>query len=177
MAYFARVTKEAPAGQANVVIMGRKTWESIPKSKRPLVGRINVVITHKADYGLTPSQSPLPSYLENSLGAGLSRVAAAPSCELIHRRFMIGGASVYQEALALEKTSLTSPVVDRILLTQILSPAFEDCDVFFPDFKDVPGWTRASHADLETWAGFEVAKGVQEENGVEYEFQMWVRNV
>lgn len=60
-------------------------------------------------------------------------------------------------------------------MTRILSPDFSDCDVFFPEFKKEGGWTRASHDELEKWAGFEVARGVQEENGVEYEFQMWVR--
>lgn len=32
----------------NIVVMGRKTWESIPKSRRPLRGRINVVLSHTA---------------------------------------------------------------------------------------------------------------------------------
>jgi dihydrofolate reductase len=119
----------------------------------------------------------LPSYIEPGLEAALFRVTRDPSSEAIHRRFIIGGASVYKESLALETASPASPVVDRILLTRILSPAFEDCDVFFPEFRDIPGWTQASHAELEAWAGFAVAKGVQEENGVEYEFQMWVRDV
>ena len=52
MAYFARVTKAAPPEYANAVIMGRKTWESIPKSRRPLVDRANVVITHNPKYDL-----------------------------------------------------------------------------------------------------------------------------
>jgi dihydrofolate reductase len=73
--------------------------------------------------------------------------------------------------------------VDRILLTRITSPAFEQCDVYLPDFlaekstvggKEV-GWQRTSHSDLQTWVGFEVPEGMQQENGVEYEFQMWVR--
>ena len=52
MAYFARVTKMAPVGQTNVVIMGRKTWESIPKKRRPLVDRMNVVLTSNTQYNL-----------------------------------------------------------------------------------------------------------------------------
>lgn len=47
-----------------------------------------------------------------------------------------------------------------------------------PDFlSDETQWERASHADLQAWVGFDVAEGVQEENGVEYEFQMWVRKM
>ena len=47
-----------------------------------------------------------------------------------------------------------------------------------PDFlSDGTGWERTSHADLQAWVGFEVAEGVQEENGVKYEFQMWIRQM
>jgi dihydrofolate reductase len=52
MGYFARVTKEALSEHVNAIIMGRKTWESIPRSKRPLVGRINVIITRNKEYDL-----------------------------------------------------------------------------------------------------------------------------
>ena len=47
MAYFKRVTsdtEDAPS-MRNAVIMGRKTWESIPISFRPLAGRLNVVLS------------------------------------------------------------------------------------------------------------------------------------
>lgn len=52
LAYFARITKNAPPGQINHVIMGRKTWESIPKKRRPLVDRINIIVTHNTEYDL-----------------------------------------------------------------------------------------------------------------------------
>ncbi len=47
MAYFKRVTldTEDVPGARNAVIMGRKTWESIPKSFRPLADRLNVVLS------------------------------------------------------------------------------------------------------------------------------------
>lgn len=34
----------------NAVIMGRKTWESIPENKRPLAGRLNIILSRNADY-------------------------------------------------------------------------------------------------------------------------------
>lgn len=99
----------------------------------------------------------------------------------IHRTFVIGGALLYSQVFQLSRPSpppSLSPWLDRILLTRIHSPAFEDCDVFMPDFlSDGTGWERTSHADLQAWVGFEVAEGVQEENGVEYEFQMWIRQI
>jgi dihydrofolate reductase len=50
MQYFKNVTSTAPEGKRNAVIMGRKTWESIPVKFRPLTDRINVVITRNPSY-------------------------------------------------------------------------------------------------------------------------------
>lgn len=47
MGYFARVTTSTPANKRNAVIMGRKTWESIPDKFRPLKERINIVVTSR----------------------------------------------------------------------------------------------------------------------------------
>lgn len=52
MAHFARVTSNAPEGKMNAVIMGRNTWESIPKKFQPLLKRINVVISRNKDLDL-----------------------------------------------------------------------------------------------------------------------------
>lgn len=52
MSYFARATTTAPEGRINAVIMGRNTWESIPKKFRPLKDRVNVVLTGKEGYDL-----------------------------------------------------------------------------------------------------------------------------
>lgn len=49
MAYFKEITsKTADSAKQNAVVMGRKTWESIPPKFRPLPGRINVVLTRGA---------------------------------------------------------------------------------------------------------------------------------
>jgi dihydrofolate reductase len=36
-------------------------------------------------------------------------------------------------------------------------------------------WQRTTHEELLAWVGFDVPEGVQEENGVKYEYQMWTR--
>ena len=123
------------------------------------------------------SQAHLPAVVVPDLEAALSRVSEYTTSMNINRRFIIGGASIYRETLALGPLTPASVFVDRILLTRIMSPAFEDCDVFFPEFRNTPGWSQATHEALEAWVGFEVAKGVQNENGIEYEFQMWIRNI
>ena len=56
MQYFARVTGQSGApggeGKRNAVVMGRTTWESIPRRFRPLPGRINFVVSRQAEYDL-----------------------------------------------------------------------------------------------------------------------------
>ena len=90
--------------------------------------------------------------------------------------FVIGGAEVYSRALEMEEA-------DRLLLTRI-KREFE-CDVFFPlrftgDGEEEGGenvtgarWVRASKEELDRWTGEEVPGGVQSENGIEWEFEMW----
>ena len=117
-----------------------------------------------------------------SLEAAIASLSADPSPtehSPVHRAFIIGGVSLYRETLLLPPTSVS--FVDRILLTRILSPSFDDCDVFMPDFEHGQfgeghkPWSRAPHDDLREWTGIDVPEGVQEEKGVRYEFQMWTR--
>ena len=104
--------------------------------------------------------------LASSLEEALQRAGGADASRL----FVIGGAKLYAAAL---------PIAERVLLTRIIEPAFEECDVFMPEFIGGQGgqeWTRAGHDALSGWAGFEVAKGMQSERGVKYEFEMWTRS-
>ncbi|KAG2044875.1 dihydrofolate reductase-like domain-containing protein [Suillus americanus] len=176
MAYFARVTSTAPERQKNAVIMGRKTWESIPANFRPLSKRLNVVISHNKDYELTSSNLSAPVHLCSNLTSAVELASQAD----IHRRFIIGGVSLISETLNPTSSSPTSCIADRVLLTRILAPDFPQCDVFMPDFLGASGegetkWKQATHDELVQWTGFDVPVGVQEEKGVSYEFQMWLR--
>ncbi|KAK4700413.1 dihydrofolate reductase, partial [Phenoliferia sp. Uapishka_3] len=184
MAYFAKVTKAFTEGSMNAVIMGRKSWESIPPKYRPLAGRVNVVVSRQSTYDV--SQSP-HTHLTDSLPSAISLLTSLPT-PTINRTFLIGGAELYTHSLThapyLEASSPLS--ADRILLTRIKTP-FE-CDVNIPEIrpendKNLSGWKRASHEDLVEWVGFEVPEGDQTEKDlnsperreVTYEFQMWVR--
>ncbi|KAG8698427.1 dihydrofolate reductase [Ceratobasidium sp. 395] len=175
MAYFARVTRTTgipspnPNGSINAVIMGRKSWESIPPKFRPLKDRLNIVISSQNELKLNEPTSedkntPAP-ILAPSFDIALSNLQHLP----IRNVFMIGGASIYTQAMQ-------HPKVARILLTRVVEPAYEDCDVFFPEIRQGGDWTKASHAQLVEWVGFDVPEGIQEEKGTKYEFQMWVKN-
>ncbi|KAK7754227.1 hypothetical protein SLS62_003804 [Diatrype stigma] len=189
MAYFARVTKRLPSTTqppaVNAVIMGRKTWDSIPPRFRPLKGRLNIVIS-RSHAEPPPPQEVLNAETEavrvGSLEKAIeylrsSRAAAATTARPDGHVFVIGGAQIYGAALGLKEAR-------RVLLTKVASD-FE-CDTFFPlelteearaateaGMGTGSGWVQRSKAELDAWTGETVPAGVQEENGAEYEFQMW----
>ncbi|KAF9787163.1 dihydrofolate reductase [Thelephora terrestris] len=181
MAYFAKVTSAAPEGKTNVVVMGRNTWESIPPKFRPLQKRANIVVSGNKDLDLYVclggKTTETPLFLRNSLDSALDLLSALST----HRAFIIGGVSLYTDTLALLPSS--SAFVDRVLLTRISSPPFQDCDVHLPNFlsdRNSEGnamWTRARQEEFNEWTGLDVPQGIQTENGVQYEFQMWTREL
>lgn len=163
MAYFARVTKRTPqplqADARNTIIMGRKTWESIPGKFRPLKDRFNVVVSRTLPQ---TGQSP-----EFSITSSLQSVSetAQPG-----KAFIIGGAEIYRQALELSNCN-------RILLTRVLDD-FET-DVNFPVVLDpsIPGpWKMKSKKELDDFVGETTPDGVQVENGTRYIFEMWERS-
>ncbi|HSA30621.1 MAG TPA: dihydrofolate reductase [Candidatus Omnitrophota bacterium] len=122
MAHFKSVTTSSKSGQRNAVIMGRKTWESIPERFRPLPERLNIVLTHNTRYAL-----PEGVLRGSSLQEVLSRVSQMADVDQV---FVIGGAQVYKDAIMLAQC--------RILYLTVIHGLFE-CDAFFPeipsDFK------------------------------------------
>jgi dihydrofolate reductase len=94
-----------------------------------------------------------------------------PTSNRGNRIFLIGGSQIYTQSLA----PSSSPLVDRILLTRILDPSFDECDVFFPDIAGSGGWRRTPHGELVEWVGWDVPEGTVREKGVEYRYEMWVR--
>lgn len=102
-------------GKANAVIMGRKTWDSLPPKSKPLKNRLNIVLSREASLGL-----PQGVLLSNSLDEGL---ALAQSIKKVENVFVIGGANLFAQAI-------NHPDCQTVYLTQI-EQAF-DCDTFFP---------------------------------------------
>jgi dihydrofolate reductase len=110
--------------QGRPVIMGRKTWESLPH--RPLKGRYNIVLTRSWPGPEGPNSS-LGCDLVHSWDAALD---AACACNRGGEAFVIGGAQVYE---------LAYPIADIIYLT--LVDGTHEGDVHFP-FRvlDDPAW-------------------------------------
>lgn len=105
------------------VIMGRRTWESLPERFRPLKGRFNVVITRS---DLTGPDAVVTS-IEDAL--------AVCRTEGYARIYGMGGASVYRALL---------PVADRLLLTEV-DIEVGDADTYFPDVDETEWREVSSH--------------------------------
>ena len=109
------------SGFKNAVIMGRKTWESIPPKFRPLSDRVNVVLSKNPD-ARTLLQLPENVLIAQSLDEALLKLNADGS--KIDRIFVIGGSSLFAEAI---KSKLCS----RIYLTEV-ELNDPEIDTFFP---------------------------------------------
>lgn len=105
MAHFRRVTKGKP------VIMGRKTWESLPEAVRPLPGRTNIVITRQTDYTV-PSGVLVFSNMQEAID----------SQSTAEEIMIIGGAQIYEMGM---------PYADRLYITHIDRDVYGD--TFFPN--------------------------------------------
>lgn len=113
LAHFKRTTLGSP------VIMGRKTWDSLPPRFRPLPGRRNIVLTRDTAW-----------QAEGALRAG-SVAEAVAACGDAAEAWVIGGAEVYRQAL---------PHAQRVVVTEIARD-FEG-DAFMPALG--PEWIETA---------------------------------
>jgi dihydrofolate reductase len=100
------------ATMGHPVVMGRRTWDSLPDRFRPLPGRRNVVLSRDAGF-VAAGAEVCPS-----LDAALALLADVP------RVFVIGGGEVYAQAL---------PHADELMLTEV--DAALDGDRHFPAWE------------------------------------------
>ena len=92
LAHFKRTTTGQP------VIMGRKTWDSLPPKFRPLPGRTNIVVTRQPDW-----------QAQGALRAG-SLDDALKLCPAGADAWVIGGAEIYHEALPMAQTAVVTEI-------------------------------------------------------------------
>ncbi|MDY0745805.1 dihydrofolate reductase [Paucibacter sp. R3-3] len=115
----------------HAVIMGRKTWDSLPERFRPLPGRRNIVLSRQPALQLAGAE--VFRTLEEALAA------CAGDADV----FVIGGAQIYTQAL---------PLADRLELTEVEAD-FPDADAFFPawDRSAFEETARATQMSAEGW--------------------------
>lgn len=124
MAHFKECTTGAP------VIMGRKTWDSLPSKFRPLPGRTNIVITRFEQW---EGEGALRA---NSIEEALSLVHDAPHV------WVIGGAQIYEAAI---------PLASQAFVTEI-EETYEG-DVYAPELTPDQWQIAETTGDLKSTTG------------------------
>lgn len=117
MSHFRKLTLgDPPAGKKNAIVMGRKTWESLPKA---LPKRYNFVLSRSMK-----EKSPSMDGIYSSLDDFVNDMNSVEWSDKIHDIFCIGGAEIY-------KLLFNSPYCGLVYCTKVL--AQYECDVFLPD--------------------------------------------
>lgn len=109
--------KEITSGKA--IIMGRKTWESLPENVRPLPSRENIILTRDDTY-----KAP-GGVVKNNLEDAITYAKQWSLKNKRNEALIIGGETVYRQAL---------PKTEKLYLTLVDSDA--EGDAFFPEYKD-----------------------------------------
>jgi dihydrofolate reductase/thymidylate synthase len=133
----------------NAVVMGRKTWESIPLNYRPLQRRINIILSKSMD----------PTYIkdwnvtvESSFYDCICRLQQDKKIEHI---YVIGGSELYRDAMKLD-------ICETIYMTWIKNNV--KCDTFFPTINE-------NNFKVETTTDWK-----EQTDGMCYQFCSYVRN-
>jgi dihydrofolate reductase len=175
MAFFRSVTSGGTGlGKRNAVIMGRKTWESIPRRFRPLRGRVNVVVTRDmGGFGEKDGEQVLAvGGLAEGLGLLEEQVGEVGNV------FVIGGSQIYRAAVG-EKWA--GPL--RVLQTLVRRAGGGEieCDTFFPleleETAEVDSWRRASGEEVRGWVDGKTVPGGDGEWEADGESGMEIRVV
>lgn len=200
MSFFARVTTRPPPtanpGAINAMIMGRKTYDSVPEKLRPLGKRVSVVVSRDEGGSVRERvRRELEEKRERERSAAAAKGETIPPGrddtgtdafvssgfedavrELEERAygkegklgsvFVIGGGEIYSSAL---KGAVDRTV--RIVMTNVIKKAEGEgyeCDTFFPvdDFRLENGWRTASAAEVSEWVGEKVTGEWRDEGEV-----------
>ena len=109
--------------------MGRKTWESLPKSKRPLPNRLNVILSQNDKFELlhAPLTDGTPKPI---IFPGLEQVFEyLNGLENIGEIYVVGGSGVFLKCLTKYKDQCKFVIGTRI------NKDYPDADVFMPEFS------------------------------------------
>lgn len=174
MKYFRKLTTTTiDPVKRNAVIMGRKTYYSIPPKFRPLKNRVNIVLTRNPDAlkeemkdELLANQDTL--HISNSLSNSLNNLKDVDQIEEI---FIIGGAEVYNQLM-----TESHDLIDSIYLTEVINDNKIEMDAFFNLDKNI--WIKSD--DKKLLDNLKL-KGLHEEftlsnnqeNEFSYNFTLW----
>ena len=131
------------------VVMGRKTWDSLPD--KPLTGRHNVIISS------TIPETPQPQIITNmEIPVTFVNMETIKEAFNVNTRFgiknqevfIIGGGQIYKELL---------PYCEKVYITKIYKD-YENVDTYFPNLDEMTGWIATA------------VSPVKEYNNISYQF-------
>jgi dihydrofolate reductase len=137
MKHFKDLTAGIEGQPGHPVIMGRKTWDSLPDNYKPLPGRMNYVLTRNKDYSVAQPGA----FTASSIDEAMQHIAnKTPFMDNIDYNtvFIIGGSSLYQEGLK---------IADKMELT-FMKKTYEG-DTFFPDYN-LDQWKLIKESEHKT---------------------------
>lgn len=199
MSFFARVTTRPPPaakpGTTNAMIMGRKTYDSVPEKLRPLGKRVSVVVSRdeggsvrervrrelegkrkkERDAAVAKGETQDVTGTDAFVSSGFEDAVKELEEGSYGKEgklggiFVIGGGEIYSSAL---KGAADRRV--RIVMTNIIKKAGGEagegyeCDTFFPvdDFRAENGWRTASAEEVSEWVGEKVTGEWRDEGEV-----------
>ncbi|MBE9525358.1 MAG: type 3 dihydrofolate reductase [Proteobacteria bacterium] len=143
LAWFKQNTLNKP------IVMGRKTWESLPF--RPLPGRVNIIVSRNEDYQPLNTKNKIveEALVVDSVNSAIKKAESENLSELV----FIGGAMLYEQVLN---------KVDTLYLTLVKEDF--DGDSWFPEI-DFTQWQESFHQDNEP----------DEKNPHHYSFKIYQR--
>lgn len=147
----------------SIVIMGRKTWESIPVKFRPLSNRINYVVSNNNSLEFKQSiEQYQDSLVVNDLDKLLVQLDNTPNINV----WIIGGSMIYNKALS-------SGLVTEIHVTEIYSDPSKkqtyECSVFFPEI-------HSSNYSIANTSSIQKSICKQSNNPIYYRYITYKRN-
>jgi len=137
LGFFKEITSRSSENKQNVVIMGRKTHESMNKRKLP--NRINIVLTTQTDYIVQEGM-----YISHNL---IDAILLIKTFSNIDKVFIIGGEDIYKQAL------LQLPIY--YVYKTVIYKDFE-CDRFFPAIKLTHELVASTVTDFENELSFHI---------------------
>ena len=120
--------KELTTG--HIVVMGRKTWDSLPK--KPLLNRMNIILSRNCEQTIQQNGSNTWTAFMNSVD--IKNISKSKDV------FIIGGGTIYKELL---------PYCDRVYVTKIFKD-HDQVDTYFPNLDQSDEWAPAMQSALHT---------------------------
>lgn len=143
-------TETSDPAKQNAVLLGRLTWNSLPRKLQPLPGRFNVVIS------TTQSEIPGAHLVCPSLEVAMGKLLTPPLSNQIESIYNLGGSRLY-------KAGMESQWCGKLYMTEVLQEF--SCDVFFPEI-DQEEFTLVEDDPA-------MPAGLFEENGVKFKFVVY----